>query len=893
MVLSDKEFLAPNKAILHTKPKKLSWVNVVHAGHQKTSSFLAMSTNNSTIQLHGVGIGQPDTNAEMSPSNLNAQATRPFLKGSVPNSIFVDITTVKDKKIFLTELTAFCQGNEHLWAVADQIRREYQRLYAEITVSPAMYERLCTESLQLPSFTDRFHAFPSLSPSAELLKVTLTGLPHQYGRRDGGLAQLHSDMQRNLSSFGHIIDSGTIRGTSGIYSGKDYVVLEKFPESDQQRTETPRPELQHNVHWVYQPLAYSTSATSASLLDDVSINVHATWSSMKPYCRYCHGDHPLKDCRNVYGASGAPNKKTRKTPIASTTEKSLISSTDSVTSLDKNLAVSDEVNVETTSPLDVTPTTVQEASGSPTALKQPGSEKSKYARVLRSATNKMLTSEDSTYTNNSTIPVVPAVKVCQHCKKEGHVRKQHRDCEFYVPYQTKLSGKSLPSNEDTEMMGYPDPSVHTTSNGLANKDDMSIDTQGGIASEHLVAPYIRNHFIRYLRTRSLDILALQETHASTIPLQETSHLQFQATDSLWTPHCGLICFSPLLSFSDTRFSVCGRVITTLVSHTQDAFEPIYITVIYAPVTRRDRFVFLDTLAQNRTPLLPDVSSRHLVLGDFNYTYATHISSAVPRQAPPSWLSYIDHLFQDCVSDKDSAPQVTFSRGTSRSCIDYIFGTLDLYDCKMSSNVSFIQPSWSDHFLVTSYFALRAPVHSTVLGKGQWRAHPRLASSETFRNLVSSTIANTMVSFDISLTPQEKWGMVKSAITQVAKSFSRRSAFNLTKAESLLHRKRARITKRLASNPELLSSLTPQLSIVESQLASLQQYHAETLALRAGIRWREQGEISAGYLKRTVSQRQTRQIMKQLVHPTTTGALCSTSNEMLDAAVQFYTSLTMI
>ena len=65
-------------------------------------------------------------------------------------------------------------------------------------------------------------------------------------------------MQRNLPSFGHIVDSGTIRGTSGIYSGKGYVVLEKFPESDQQRAETPRPELQHNVHWVYQPLAYST-----------------------------------------------------------------------------------------------------------------------------------------------------------------------------------------------------------------------------------------------------------------------------------------------------------------------------------------------------------------------------------------------------------------------------------------------------------------------------------------------------------------------------------------------------------------------------------------------------------------------------------------------------------
>ncbi|KAG1479396.1 hypothetical protein G6F54_013908 [Rhizopus delemar] len=54
---------------------------------------------------------------------------------------------------------------------------------------------------------------------------------------------------------------------------------------------------------------------------------------------------------------------------------------------------------------------------------------------------------------------------------------------------------------------------------------------------------VRNHFIRYLRTRPLDLLALQETHASTISLQETFHLQFQAIDSLWSPHCGLSLWS--------------------------------------------------------------------------------------------------------------------------------------------------------------------------------------------------------------------------------------------------------------------------------------------------------------------------------------------------------------
>ncbi|KAG1062453.1 hypothetical protein G6F42_027422 [Rhizopus arrhizus] len=140
-----------------------------------------------------------------------------------------------------------------------------------------------------------------------------------------------------------------------------------------------------------------------------------------------------------------------------------------------------------------------------------------------------------------------------------------------------------------------------------------------------------------------------------------------------------------------------------------------------------------------------------------------------------------------------------------------------------------------------------------------------------------------------MSPQDKWDKVKTSVAHAAKSFSRRSAFTLTKAESLLHRKRSGIVNRLAANASLLPSLTPQLSIVESQLASIQQYHVETLALRAGIRWREQGELSAGYLKRTAAQRQTHQIMKQLLHPVTS-TLCSTPEEMIHTSVSFYGSL---
>ena len=59
---------------------------------------------------------------------------------------------------------------------------------------------------------------------------------------------------------------------------------------------------------------------------------------------------------------------------------------------------------------------------------------------------------------------------------------------------------------------------------------------------------VRQHFIRYLGERSLDLTALQETHAINPDLRDIFHTQFQAHSSLWSDHCGLVFFSPNLTF---------------------------------------------------------------------------------------------------------------------------------------------------------------------------------------------------------------------------------------------------------------------------------------------------------------------------------------------------------
>ncbi|KAG2193953.1 hypothetical protein INT47_003523 [Mucor saturninus] len=234
--------------------------------------------------------GQRPFSAEnSSPTDLVlSKVTRPFLKGTVTNSILIDITNVSDqKKLFLNEFQAYCEGNLHLWEVADQLLREYGRIYAEVTVSPFLHKQFVENpSFVLPSFAESFSAYPSLSSSAEIRKITFTGLPHQYGRRDGGVSQLTEDMKISLAPYGDLIDCGFVTGSSG------YAVI-AVPTSS---NSTVKP-LTHSVPWFYAPSDYASSTGEVSSTLEV-VNILATWASMPPFCRYCHSEsHALLYCQ--------------------------------------------------------------------------------------------------------------------------------------------------------------------------------------------------------------------------------------------------------------------------------------------------------------------------------------------------------------------------------------------------------------------------------------------------------------------------------------------------------------------------------------------------------------------------------------------------------------------
>lgn len=155
-----------------------------------------------------------------------------------------------------------------------------------------------------------------------------------------------------------------------------------------------------------------------------------------------------------------------------------------------------------------------------------------------------------------------------------------------------------------------------------------------------------SNFIRHLRSYDLSILALQETHANSPQLEDLFHTQFQAVQSVWSSHCGLVCFSPDLSLQHVQTSPCGRLITATVVHHASLFAPVFVSVLYAPANVRERYPCLTNLvpSRNNSSSLPISPSRHILLGDFNYSYGTSFSAHNRcRQAPTLWLDYISNF----------------------------------------------------------------------------------------------------------------------------------------------------------------------------------------------------------------------------------------------------------
>ncbi|KAG1467521.1 hypothetical protein G6F56_004371 [Rhizopus delemar] len=367
-------------------------------------------------------------------------------------------------------------------------------------------------------------------------------------------------------------------------------------------------------------------------------------------------------------------------------------------------------------------------------------------------------------------------------------------------------------------------------------------------------PTTSSEFIRYLRIQSLDIITLQETHASDPELEQILNMKFQANLAIWSHHCEIVSLNPLILLS----SIDQRIIACTVSHIDQIFEPFELVTLYAPATAVPRREFFHQALQL------------LIFSDIHRSPQDEFQPPA-YSAQRKWHDFLLSNFQELVNPSLNNPLPTFHSGTTASTIDYIFGSASLASNIQNSAITFINSNWSDHALLTIQFKFGSGSH----GKGLWRATPLLVSNfyfvkSLYRSLDWFCSSHLSPPFDIdnSLrspihdTLQSLWDALKLEVKRVTRSFDRRQASWRTLHLFRLQKKRTRLLASQA-NPNVLH---PSLPKTENLIGNLQRDIAQTAILKASKHWREHGETSAGYLKRSIETRASQRYIPGLQHP---------------------------
>ncbi|KAI8373809.1 Endonuclease/exonuclease/phosphatase, partial [Blakeslea trispora] len=335
-------------------------------------------------------------------------------------------------------------------------------------------------------------------------------------------------------------------------------------------------------------------------------------------------------------------------------------------------------------------------------------------------------------------------------------------------------------------------------------------------------------FIRFLRSLNIDILCLQETHATTPALRAQFDMLFNTTSSIWTPHCGIVSLQQSLIVTE-HSSITepeGRFIyAQLFSHIDPTTPILSILNIYAPANH-SRKAFYQRVSDNQD-LMSDLRDDRLptfILGDFNFDVSQH--STITNQ----WLQLLDLHYCDCFMEE---PRVTYHSAGRRTRIDFLFCSTRHHHSIKAFSQQFISPTWTDHDLLAVTFQPSAERK----GSGLWKGSPFLDRIPAFRtglteHVIRSLTDQGLLGVDCTTSAQDIWESTKREAQLFAKSFQNETNKWRTKTLKKFQSKRNRILRDY-KHTAILSSTLPQ---VEKMIASLQQEIAHYDSLQAGKFW---------------------------------------------------------
>ncbi|SAL98506.1 hypothetical protein [Absidia glauca] len=158
--------------------------------------------------------------------------------------------------------------------------------------------------------------------------------------------------------------------------------------------------------------------------------------------------------------------------------------------------------------------------------------------------------------------------------------------------------------------------------------------------------------------------------------------------------------------------------------------------------------------------------------------------------------------------------------------------------------------WTDHSLLT----IQLEFKRIPLGPGLWKANRMLLHQKEFRDQLNRRLDYLAKELDPCTSSQDNLDKIKVQVKRFIRSYGRRQASLRSATLDQLQKDRHYIFV----SPPIADDQRQRLESIDKEINRLQQDPVDIAALQAGIRWREQGGKSAGYLKRIIHQQRNLQ-----------------------------------
>ncbi|KAL0137100.1 CCHC-type zinc finger transcription factor [Mucor lusitanicus] len=238
---------------------------------------------------------QQAVNGEAAPSSMDV--IHPFLKGVEEDSVFIDLTPIKDRNMLNKALLKFNEASNESGMHEDFLgyRRQPRHYLLHHAFLETMWlynsdgrKTLIEDGITLEdgTFVKGFASYPA---DATIVKLTLENLPFLPA------LQLKKEMAARLSAFGDVLDHGISR-TDGIYQREEYATLNLtvpanpyYECQELHPGDVPCPGHRH-LEQLSRVIVWDLEATDQR-------KVLLKWDEMPAFCRNCRSpDHCRADC---------------------------------------------------------------------------------------------------------------------------------------------------------------------------------------------------------------------------------------------------------------------------------------------------------------------------------------------------------------------------------------------------------------------------------------------------------------------------------------------------------------------------------------------------------------------------------------------------------------------